>query len=191
MLRNYSCDKISDRFISGRTKEREIILDKFKADEDSIKKYGEDIYKTPRCKSQTKSRKLNLIESDEIFSQKIYLNLLKTQIFQSSQSCSTGSDKSVRINKNNLIENIRKNLNKSFFNSVKLVCDYDINIGNCPDVIFTLKGFELRAKNFDIFRVVLIDGKKKYLSKIIIFTKSYCIIFIAENHIIIFQNRFS
>ena len=50
---------------------------------------------------------------------------------------------------------------------VKLVCDYDINIGNCPDVIFTLKGFELRAKNFDIFRVVLIDGKKKYLSKIV------------------------
>ena len=50
---------------------------------------------------------------------------------------------------------------------VKLVCDYDIDIGNCPDVIFTLKGFGLRAKNFDIFRIVLIDGKKKYLSKIV------------------------
>ena len=50
---------------------------------------------------------------------------------------------------------------------VKLVCDYDIDISNCPDVIFTLKGFGLRAKNFDIFRIVLIDGKKKYLSKIV------------------------
>ena len=62
---------------------------------------------------------------------------------------------------------------------IKLVCDYDINIGNCPDVIFTLKGFELRAKNFDIFRIVLIDGKKKYLSKIVgdtsfPFPKNFC-----------------
>ena len=51
---------------------------------------------------------------------------------------------------------------------VKLICDYDIDISKLPDVIFNLKGgFELRAKNFDIFRVVLIDGKKKYLSKIV------------------------
>ena len=50
---------------------------------------------------------------------------------------------------------------------IKLICDYDVDIGKTPDVIFYLKGFELRAKNFDIFRVVLIDGKKKYLSKIV------------------------
>ena len=50
---------------------------------------------------------------------------------------------------------------------IKLVCDYDIDIGKTPDITFHLKGYELRAKNFDIFRVVLIDGKKKYLSKIV------------------------
>ena len=51
---------------------------------------------------------------------------------------------------------------------VKLICDYDIDISKLPDVIFNLKGgFELRAKNYDIFRVVLIEGKKEYLSKIV------------------------
>ena len=50
---------------------------------------------------------------------------------------------------------------------IKLVCDYDLNIGKIPDVIFYLKGFELRVKNFDMFRVILISGKKKYLSKIV------------------------
>ena len=57
---------------------------------------------------------------------------------------------------------------------VKLICDYDINVGDSPDVIFNLKGFELRAKNIDIFRVVLIDGKKKYLSKIVGDTRYNC-----------------
>ena len=51
---------------------------------------------------------------------------------------------------------------------VKLVCDYDVDIGKAPDVNFYLKGgYNLRLKNIDIFRVVLIEGKKKYLSKII------------------------
>ena len=128
MIRNYSDDKISDRFISGRTKEREIILDKFKADEDSIKKYGEDIYKTPRCKSQTKSRKLNLIESDEIFSQKIYLNLLKTQIFQSSHLNISGSLKNFQVPKSNSIQNVAKNLNKSFFKDININNNNNANI---------------------------------------------------------------
>ena len=122
MLRNYSSDKISDRFISGRTKEREIILDKYKIEEDSIKKYREDIYKTPRCRTQTKSRKLNLIETDEKFSKKIYLNLLKTQIFQSSNLHTTGSDKSFHVQRTCFMQNIGKDLNKSFFK--------DININN-------------------------------------------------------------
>jgi hypothetical protein len=50
---------------------------------------------------------------------------------------------------------------------IRLVCDYDLEIKNVPDVIFYLKGFELRLKNIDLFRVVLIDGKKKYMSKIV------------------------
>ena len=51
---------------------------------------------------------------------------------------------------------------------VKLVCDYDVDIGKAPDVNFYLKGgYNLKLKNLDIFRVVLIEGKKKYLSKII------------------------
>ena len=50
---------------------------------------------------------------------------------------------------------------------IKLVCDYDLDIKSIPDVIFYLRGFELRLKNIDLFRAVLIDGKKKYISKII------------------------
>ena len=126
MLRNYSGDKITDRFISGRSKEREIILDKFKVEEDSFKKYREDIYQTPRCKSQTKSRQINLIENDEIYGQKIYLNLLKTQIFQSSHSSTNTSDKVFNLKQSNLIQTIGKNLNKSYFNNVK-INNNDIN----------------------------------------------------------------
>ena len=50
---------------------------------------------------------------------------------------------------------------------IKLICDYDLDIKNIPDVIFYLKGFELKLRNIDMFRVVLIDGKKKYMSKIV------------------------
>ena len=127
MLRNYSSDKISDRFISARNKEREIILDKFKIDDDSDKKYIEDIYQTPRCKSQTKSRQLNYIENDETFGQKIYLNLLKTQIFQSTNSRSNYSDKSFRGYKTEPKQNIIKNLNKSFFNNDNITNDNNSN----------------------------------------------------------------
>ena len=42
-----------------------------------------------------------------------------------------------------------------------------MEIKNVPDVIYYLKGFELRLRNIDLFRVVLIDGKKKYMSKIV------------------------
>ena len=127
MLRNYSSDKISDRFISARNKEREIILDKFKIDDDSDKKYIEDIYQTPHCKSQTKSRQLNYIENDETFGQKIYLNLLKTQIFQSTNSRSNYSDKSFRGYKTEPKQNIIKNLNKSFFNNDNITNDNNSN----------------------------------------------------------------
>ena len=50
---------------------------------------------------------------------------------------------------------------------IKLVCDYNLNIKNIPDVIFYLRGYELKLRNIDLFRVVLIDGKKKYMSKIV------------------------
>jgi len=50
---------------------------------------------------------------------------------------------------------------------IKLVCDYDLDIKNIPDVFFYLKGFELKLRNIDLFRVVLIDGKKKFMSKVV------------------------
>ena len=127
MLRNYSCDKISDRFISARNKEREIILDKFKIEDDSYKNYREDIYQTPRCKSQTKTRQLNYIENDEIFGQKIYLNLLKTQIFQSTNSRSDCSNKTFLSYKTDNKHDVMKNLNKSFFNNVNMNSDINNN----------------------------------------------------------------
>ena len=50
---------------------------------------------------------------------------------------------------------------------IKLICEYELDIKNIPDIIFYLRGFELKLKNIDMFRVVLIDGKKKYMSKIV------------------------
>ena len=50
---------------------------------------------------------------------------------------------------------------------IRLVCDYDIDINKVPDVIFYLRGYELKLRNVDLFRIVLIDGKKKYMSKIV------------------------
>ena len=125
MLRNHSDDKISDRFITVRNEERERILDKFKVEDDSHQKYLNDLYKTPRCKSQTKNRQLNFIDDAQIFEQKIYLNLLKSQIFESRHSYSLekskkSSAKNLTLSlKNKIFENnIGKDLNKTFFNSI-------------------------------------------------------------------------
>ena len=125
MLRNHSDDKISDRFITVRNEERERILDKFKVEDDSHQKYLNDLYKTPRCKSQTKNRQLNFIDDAQIFEQKIYLNLLKSQIFESKHSYSLektkkSSAKNLTLSLKNKIfeDNIGKDLNKTFFNSI-------------------------------------------------------------------------
>ena len=134
MLRNHSDDKISDRFIAGRNGERERILDKFKVEDDSHQKYIDDLYLTPRTgsKSQNKNRTLNFIDDDEIFGQKIYLNLLKSQMFETKHSCS--QDKSNNTDKKMLTKNysaklikknneniIGKDLNKTFFNNINLL----------------------------------------------------------------------
>ena len=50
---------------------------------------------------------------------------------------------------------------------IKLVCDYSLDIKKVPDIIFYLRGYELRLRNIDLFRVVLIERKKKYMSKIV------------------------
>ena len=125
MLRNHSDDKISDRFITVRNEERERILDKFKVEDDSHQKYLNDLYNTPRCKSQTKNRQLNFIDDAQFFEQKIYLNLLKSQIFESRHSYSLekskkSSAKNLTLSlKNKIFENnIGKDLNKTFFNSI-------------------------------------------------------------------------
>ena len=140
MLRNHSDDKITDRFITGRNGERERILDKFKVEDDSHQKYIEDLYLTPRCKSQNKNRELNFIEDDEIFGQKIYLNLLKSQIFDSKHSCSPNkSNKNEKLSsKKLLLENkninnigIGKDLNKAFFNNINLVNNNSNSNSSC------------------------------------------------------------
>ena len=132
MLRNHSDDKISDRFITGRNGERERILDKFKIEEEKHKKYLDDLYLTPRDKPKNKNRQLNFIEDDEIFNQKIYLNLLKSQIFEGRTTCSQekkiNTDKKLSsknykssMNKKLFENNIGKDLNKTFFNNINVI----------------------------------------------------------------------
>ena len=141
MLRNHSDDKISDRFIAGRNGERERILDKFKVEDDSHQKYLNDLYLTPRCKSQTKNRQLNFIDDDEIFGQKIYLNLLKSQIFESKHSYSkekSNNHDKLSSTKNYpyttykkiLDNNIGKDLNKTYFNNINLINNNNLSSSN-------------------------------------------------------------
>ena len=142
MLRNHSDDKISDRFITGRNGERERILDKFKVEEGLNKKYIDDLYLTPHHKSQPKNRQLNFIEDDEIFNQKIYLNLLKSQIFEGRTTCSQEkkintekklSTKNFKSSINKKIydnNNIGKDLNKTFFNNINLINNSNNNNNN-------------------------------------------------------------
>ena len=139
MLRNHSDDKISDRFITGRNGERERILDKFKVEEETHKKYLDDLYLTPRDKPKNKNRQLNFIEDDEIFNQKIYLNLLKSQIFEGRTTCSqekvinTDKNLSSKNYKSSLNKklfdnnNIGKDLNKTFFNNINLINNNNTN----------------------------------------------------------------
>ncbi len=49
----------------------------------------------------------------------------------------------------------------------KIICDIDLDIKSIPDIGFNLKGFELKLKNIDMFRLVQIDHRRKYLCKII------------------------
>ena len=142
MLRNHSDDKISYRFITGRNGERERILDKFKVEEGLNKKYIDDLYLTPHHKSQPKNRQLNFIEDDEIFNQKIYLNLLKSQIFEGRTTCSQEkkintekklSTKNFKSSINKKIydnNNIGKDLNKTFFNNINLINNSNNNNSN-------------------------------------------------------------
>ena len=145
MLRNYSDDKISDRFITGRNGERERMIDKFKVEEISKHNYtNKNFYLTPSCKSQIKNRKLNFIDNDEIFGQKIYLNLLKSQIFDSKQFCSPnksnkndklsskkyGSSINKHFFENKNINDIGKDLNKTIFKNINLVNNSNNNIDN-------------------------------------------------------------
>jgi cell division cycle 20-like protein 1 (cofactor of APC complex) len=142
MLRNHSDDKISDRFITGRNGERERILDKFKVEEGLNKKYIDDLYLTPHHKSQPKNRQLNFIEDDEIFNQKIYLNLLKSQIFEGRTTCSQEkkintekklSTKNFKSSINKKIydnNSIGKDLNKTFFNNINLINNSNNNNNN-------------------------------------------------------------
>ena len=53
----------------------------------------------------------------------------------------------------------------------KIICDYNLNVKNIPNVVFNVKGFELVLKNDDLFRLVSMNGVNKYICKIIIDTR--------------------
>ena len=154
MLRNHSDDKMSDRFITGRNEERERIIDKFKIEEESHKKYIDDLYLTPRFKPKNKNRELNFIDDDEIFNQKIYLNLLKSQIFEGRMACSQEKNinntnkKFCSKNYNSSINKIKfdnnsidKDLNKKFFNDINVKSDNNANSANNNNTNCILSSF--------------------------------------------------
>ena len=194
MLRNHSDDKISDRFITGRNGERERVLDKYKVEDDSHQKYIDDLYLTPRCRSKNKNRHLNLID-DEIFGQKIYLNLLKSQIFETRHSCSSDNhDKkssskiySSTINKKMFDNNIGKDLNKVFFNNINLINNNisDNNMQNKNNIIISnnnnnnhlLSSNSVKNKNSQIINKVF-RFKKQNLH-------TYCNNLISSNYTLI------
>jgi cell division cycle 20-like protein 1 (cofactor of APC complex) len=100
MLMNYLIGKKSDRFISARSSERDIKLEKFKVN-DLSQTYNIKTLFTPKNKSQMKSRIPSIINDENSFSQKIYLDLLKSQIFENKSSYKKSPNASNKISYNN------------------------------------------------------------------------------------------
>ena len=50
----------------------------------------------------------------------------------------------------------------------KIICDEDISLSSFSDIYFNLKGKELTLFKDDLFRLVLINGKAKYVCKIVL-----------------------
>ena len=171
MLRNNSHDKILDRFISSLKTEKDHILKKFIVEDDDLHLPKiKDPYLTPRSHSQKKSRDLNFLEDEEQLGQKIYLNLLKTQIFESTPA-QTIKEKSTE--KKNIIklksDSINKDLNKTFFNNIllekkseenkKIICN-NKNINN----ISTYNNSKNKINNSN-YSLMLSKIAKNYLLK--------------------------
>ena len=53
----------------------------------------------------------------------------------------------------------------------KIICDSSLSIQSIPDIYFNIKGFQLTLLKDDMFRLVKINGEKKYICKIIIDTR--------------------
>ena len=137
MLRNFPQKQNSDRFILSRSAERDRQVDKYKI-EDITKTYNIKQILNQANKSQLKPRTPSIISDENALNQKMYLNLLKSQIFEnktnkktktkdnSSSKClskkrnlSTIQKRNITYkqnNKNNLT--IVKNLNEAFFNEI-------------------------------------------------------------------------
>ena len=116
----------------------------FKIEDNSFKNDIKEEYLVSRCKSQSKSRQINLLATDEEYGQKLYLNLLKTQIFKNSHSsgkCKTDSYKSLKdfqISKNISLKNITSNekeCKKQVIEDDEIYCSYFTIFKNIDDDI--------------------------------------------------------
>ena len=122
---NFAMFKKYDRFISARSTERDLQLEKFKVN-DLSQTYNIKTLFTPKSKSQIKSRTPSIINDENTFSQKIYLDLLKSQIFENkpsykkspkpSSKLSFTSNQKESFSPNKPKKEIIRNLNNTFNN---------------------------------------------------------------------------
>ena len=115
MLMNFPEIKKSDRFISARSAERDLKLEKFKVN-DLSQTYNINTLFTPKNKSQINSRTPTIINDENIFSQKIYLDLLKSQMFEKKSSYKKSP---IQLNNSNIISNEKESSSPNKINPQK------------------------------------------------------------------------
>ncbi len=76
--------KKSDRFISSRSSERDRKLDKYKINDENRYLNNKNI--SLKIKSKIVNRTPSIVYDENVYSQKIYLDLLKTQIFENNDN---------------------------------------------------------------------------------------------------------
>ncbi len=188
MLMNFPEIKKSDRFISARSAERDLKLEKFKVN-DLSQIYNINTLFTPKNKSQINSRTPTIINDENIFSQKIYLDLLKSQMFEKKSSYKKSP---IQLNNSNIISNekessspnkinpqkkneIIRNLNKTFnnmspldkkihktYSKIKNI-NYEIRYHSVNNILKN-KLFEESNSKFSSFLNLEIDDKESTLN---------------------------
>jgi WD40 repeat protein len=113
MLRHRVRDKESDRYIAARSVERDKRIEKYQIS-DEICKINLNL---DNCTTPVKKRPLSIIVDDKYHSNKLYLSLLKTQIFNTNSSTKKNVDNSDSKHTSKKKKKVESSKKSKFLNS--------------------------------------------------------------------------